>query len=73
MRGARALRRGLDCLCGSGFGALLFHDGVLASVGVQVLEDFLARVHAALAVDALDVAVGGGGVMNSSSATFFCV
>lgn len=51
----------------------LFHEGVLASVRIEVLEDFLARVHAALAVDALDVAVRGGGVMNSSSATFFCV
>ena len=40
---------------------LLFHEGVLASVRIEVLEDFLARVHAALAVDALDVAVGGGG------------
>ena len=39
----------------------LFHEGVLASVRIEVLEDFLARVHAALAVDALDVAVRGGG------------
>lgn len=59
--GARALRR--DRLAGTirGLGAFLFQRSASVSVRIEVLEDFLARVHAALAVDALDVAVGGGG------------